>query len=71
MTKTSVQRAAFVFTKDEYDPGATATVQLGVPTPRHTSRWFRHFALDHGLSMAEVIRRILREFMTAHGGPAE
>jgi hypothetical protein len=35
------------------------------------SRWFRHYALDQGLSMAELIRRILREFMASHGGPAE
>jgi hypothetical protein len=46
-------------------------VQLAVPIPRRTSRWFRHYALDHDLGMAELIRRILRELMAAHGGPAE
>jgi hypothetical protein len=46
-------------------------VQLAVPIPRDVSRWFRHYALDHDLSMAALIRRILREFMAAHGGPAE
>jgi hypothetical protein len=71
MTKTSVQKAAFVFTKDETGSGATETVQLAVPIPRAQSRWFRHFALDHGLSMAALIRRILRDFMAAHGGPVE
>jgi hypothetical protein len=35
------------------------------------SRWFRHYALDQGLSMAALIRQILREFIAAHGGPAE
>jgi hypothetical protein len=43
-------------------------VQLAVPIPRAVGRWFRHYALDQGLSMAELIRRILREFMTTHGG---
>jgi hypothetical protein len=71
MTKTSVQKAAFVFTKDERGPEGTATVQLAVPIPRDVSRWFRHYALDQGLSMAELTRRILRDFMAAHGGPAE
>ena len=71
MTKTSVQKAAFVFTKDEAGPGESATVQLAVPIPRPVGRWFRHYALDQGLSMAELIRRILREFMATHGGPAE
>jgi hypothetical protein len=71
MTKTSAQQAALVVTKDEHGPGATETVQLAVPIPRRQSRWFRHYALDHDLSMAELIRRILRDFMTAHGGPAE
>ena len=51
--------------------GDAATVQLAVPIPRNVSRWFRHYALDQGLSMAELIRRILREFMASHGGPAE
>jgi hypothetical protein len=50
---------------------AAATVQLAVPIPRQVSRWFRHYALDHDLSIAELIRRILRDFMAAHGGPAE
>jgi hypothetical protein len=45
-------------------------VQLAVPIPREVSRWFRHYALDQGLSMAALIRQILREFM-ARGGPAE
>jgi hypothetical protein len=67
MTKTSRQKAAFVFTKEETGPGGTATVQLAVPIPRGVSRWFRHFALDHNLSMAELVRRILSEFMAAHG----
>ena len=71
MTKTSVQKAAFVFTKDEAGPGESATVQLAVPIPRNVSRWVRHYALDHDLSMAALIRQILREFRTAHGGPAE
>ena len=71
MTKNTEQKAAFVFTKEETDSGETATVQLAVPIPRDVSRWFRHFALDHDLSMAELIRRILRDFMAAHGGPAE
>jgi hypothetical protein len=71
MTKTTVQKAGFVFTKEEQAPRATETVQLAVPIPRRTSRWFRHYALDRGLSMAELIRRILRNFMAAHGGPAE
>ena len=46
-------------------------MQLAVPIPRDVSRWFRHYALDHDLSMAALIRQILREFMAAHGGPAE
>jgi hypothetical protein len=41
------------------------------PDPAPHQRWFRHYALDQGLSMAELIRQILREFMAAHGGPAE
>jgi hypothetical protein len=52
-------------------PGETETVQLAVPIPRSEGRWLRHFALDHGLSMAELVRRILRDFMANHGGPAE
>jgi hypothetical protein len=68
MTKTSVQKAAFVFTKDETGPEGTATVQLAVPIPRRTSRWFRHYALDQGLSMAELVRRILSDFMATHDG---
>ena len=71
MTKRSTQKAAFVFTKEETGSGEAATVQLAVPIPRSVSRWFRHYALDQGLSMAELIRRILREFMATHGGPAE
>ena len=71
MTKTSTQKAAFVFTKDESGPERTATVQLAVPIPRGMSRWFRHYALDHDLSMAALIREILRDFMAAHGGAAE
>ena len=71
MTKTSVQKAAFVFTKEETRPGESATVQLAVPIPRDVGRWFRHYALDQGLSMAALIRRILRDFMATHGGPAE
>ena len=71
MTKGSEQKAALVFTKDETGPKGAATVQLAVPIPREVSRWFRHYALDHDLSMAALIRQILREFMIAHGGPAE
>jgi hypothetical protein len=71
MTKNTVPKASFVFTNDEQSPGATETVQLAVPIPRRQGRWFRHYALDQGLSMAELIRQILREFMATHGGPAE
>jgi hypothetical protein len=71
MKKHTAQKAAFVFTKDEHGPGATERVQLAVPIPRSVSRWIRHYALDHDLSMAELIRQILREFMASHGGPAE
>ena len=71
MTKHTERTAAFVFTKDEQGPGATKTVQLAVPIPSEVSRRFRHYALDQGLSMAALIRRILRDFMAAHGGPAE
>jgi hypothetical protein len=71
MTKNTKQKAAFVFTKEETGPGETETVQLAVPIPRAQSRWFRHYALDQGLSMAALIRQILREFMATHGGPAE
>jgi hypothetical protein len=71
MTKTSVENATLVVTKEAHGPGATETVQMAVPIPRDVSRWFRHYALDQGLSMAALIRRILREFMAAHGGPAE
>jgi hypothetical protein len=66
-----VRKATFVFTKEKTGSGETATVQLAVPIPRSEGRWFHHFALDQGLSMAELIRRILRDFMAAHGGPAE
>jgi hypothetical protein len=69
MTKQTVRKAAFVSTKNEQASGATETVQLAVPIPRDVSPWFRHYALDQGLSMAELIRRILREFMAVHGGP--
>jgi hypothetical protein len=68
---TTVQKAAFVFTKDEQGPREAETLQLAVPIPRRQGRWFRHYALDHGLSMAELIRRILREFMATHGGPPD
>ena len=71
MTKNTEQKAAFVFTKEESGLGGAETVQLAVPIPRPVSLWFRHYALDQGLSMAELIRRILREFMATHGGPAE
>jgi hypothetical protein len=71
MTRHTKQKAAFVFTKEESGPGETETVQMAVPIPRDVSRWFRHYALDQGLSMAELIRQILREFMASHGGPAE
>ena len=70
MTKETVRKAAFVFTKEEQGPGETKTVQLAVVIPRRVGLWFRHFALDEGLSMAELIRRILREFMATRGGPA-
>jgi hypothetical protein len=66
-TKT-VRKAAFVFTKEEQGPGETETVQLAVVIPRRVGLWFRHYALDEGLSMAELIRRILHHFMTSHGG---
>jgi hypothetical protein len=71
MTETTARTAAAVGTTDQQAAGEAATVQLAVPIPRRTSRWFRHYALDQGLSMAELIRRILREFMATHGGPAE
>jgi hypothetical protein len=71
MTETTARTAAVVGTTDEKAAGEAATVQLAVPIPRDVSRWFRHYALDHGLSMAELVRRILREFMAAHGGPAK
>ena len=69
--KALARKAAFVFTKEEHGPKETETVQMAVPIPREVGRWFRHYALDQGLSMADLIRRILREFMAAHGGPAE
>jgi hypothetical protein len=72
MRKTGLPRkAAFVFTKEEQVSGETETVQLAVVIPRRVSLWFRHYALDQGLSMAELIRRILRNFMATHGEPAE
>jgi hypothetical protein len=72
MTKKAktVRKAAFVFTKEEGGPGETETLQMAVVIPRRVGLWFRHYALDQGLSMAELIRRILREFMASHGGPA-
>ena len=69
MTKNTVREAGFVFTKNEQGRGAAETVQLAVVIPRWVGLWFRHYALDHGLSMAELIRRILRDFMAAHEGP--
>ena len=71
MAQDTVQKAAFVDTKEARVSGDTETVQLSVVIPRRTSLWFRHYALDQGLSMAELIRRILRNFMATHGGPAE
>jgi hypothetical protein len=71
MTEKTVRKPAFVVTKQEQGSTETATVQLAVPIPRLISRWFRHYALDQGLSMAELIRRILRDFMAVHRGPAE
>jgi hypothetical protein len=68
MTKHMKQKAAFVFTKEEQTSGETETVQLAVPIQRRVGLWFRHYALDQGLSMAELIRRILSEFMATHGG---
>jgi hypothetical protein len=69
MTTRTVRKAAFVFTKEAEGPGETETVQLAVVIPRRVGLWFRHYALDHGLSMAELIRRILGDFMAAHGNP--
>ena len=66
-TKT-VRKAAIVFTKEERGPGETETVQMAVVIPRRVGLWFRHYALDEGLSMAELIRRILHHFMTTHEG---
>ena len=71
MTETTARTAAVAGSTDEQAAGDAATVQLAVPIPRRTSIWFRHYALDQGLSMAELIRRILRDFMATHGGPAE
>jgi hypothetical protein len=73
MTKKAktVQKAAIVITREVTGHGSTETVQLAVPIPRRQGLWFRHYALDQGLSMAELIRRILRHFMETHGGPAE
>ena len=64
----TTRKAAFIFTKEEQGPRATETVQLAVVIPRRVGLWFRHYALDEGLSMAELIRRILRDFMATHGG---
>ena len=66
MTKTTGQTAAVVDTVDEQAAGDAATVQLADPIPRDVGLWFRHYAPIHALSMAELIRRILRDF---HGGP--
>ena len=66
-TKT-VRKAAIVLTKEVHGPGEIETVQLAVVIPRRVGLWFRHYALDHRLSMAELIRRILSEFMATHGG---
>jgi hypothetical protein len=71
MTKRTAQKAAFVFTKEEAGLGEAATVQLAVPIARDVSRWFRHNALDHNLSMAALIRQILQDFMARNGGSAE
>jgi hypothetical protein len=71
MTKHTEGTAAFVLATNEHASKDAATVQLAVPIPRQVSRWFPHYALDHDLSMAELIRRILRDFMAAHGGPAD
>ena len=68
MMKDTVQKAAFVDTKEARVSGDTETVQLSVVIPRSVGLWFRHYALDQGLSMAELIRRILNEFMATHGG---
>ena len=68
MTQHPEREAAFVFTKEEQGPGETETVQLAVVIPRRVGLWFRHYALDQGLSMAELIRRILSEFKATHGG---
>jgi len=67
MTKRTVRKAAFVFTEEEQASADTETVQLAVVIPRRVGLWFRHYALDQGLSMAELIRRILSEFMATHG----
>jgi len=71
MTENTVRKAALVFIKEEHGARAAETVQLAVPIPRSEGRWFRHYALDHGLSMAELIRQILPDFMAIHGEPAE
>jgi hypothetical protein len=71
VTKNTVPKATVVVAKEEQGDRDTETVQLAVSIPRDVSRWFRHYALDQGLSMAALIRQILREFMAAHGRPAE
>jgi hypothetical protein len=71
MTKHTKGTAAGVVATTEHVSKGAAAVQLAVPILRSEGRWFRHYALDHSLSMAELIRRILREFMATHGGPAE
>ena len=69
--KDTVQKAAFVDIKEAHGSEETDTVQLSVVIPRRTSLWFRHYALDHGLSMAELIRQILSDFMATHDGRHE
>jgi hypothetical protein len=39
MTKNTMRKAAFVFTKEEQASGETETVQLAVPIPRSEGRW--------------------------------
>jgi hypothetical protein len=44
MTETTARTAAVAGSTDEQAAGDAATVQLAVPIPRRTSRWFRHYA---------------------------
>jgi hypothetical protein len=39
---------------------------LLVRIPREELRWFRQYAFDHEEPMAELVRRVLHEFRTAH-----